>query len=149
MENISGFGLVGRLVASQTFPTGFNITQFADDTDPLDIPDLQVADTGFGLNGDMLIWQRPNGIEIAIAVIAQSEDDRNLDALLEANRVGKGQSTARDEVSIVFTYPDGSTASASRGALVSGAAGKSVAAAGRYKTRVYRFRFERIAKNNG
>ena len=35
MGDISGFGTEVLLVAKSTFPVGFNITQFADDTDPV------------------------------------------------------------------------------------------------------------------
>lgn len=149
MQNVSGFGLSINVLASTTFPQGFVATQFADDTDPLDLPDLTVGDSGFGLNGDMLVWNRPTGIEVAIAVIPATEDDKNFEALLEANRVGKNKAGARDEISLVLTYPDGSRANCGPGIIVNGPIAKAVANAGRYKSRVYRFRFERISKSNG
>ena len=36
--DVSGFGLVVNLIASNTFPAGLVLTQFAADTDPLDLP---------------------------------------------------------------------------------------------------------------
>ena len=100
--NVSGFGLTAQIVAGTTFPNGVTITAFADDADPLDSPDFTAADTAFGLNGDMIVWSRANGIEIAINVIPTTEDDDNLDALLDANRVGKNKSSSRDSVEIIF-----------------------------------------------
>ena len=42
---ISGIGLQIQLVSTVTFPNGgFIITQFADDTDPLDVPSMQIGD---------------------------------------------------------------------------------------------------------
>lgn len=148
MQNVSGFGLSAQILASNTFPAGFTITQFADDSDPLDAPDITVGDTGIGLNGDFLVWNKPTGIEVAFAIIPSTEDDKNLEALLDANRVGKNKSGARDEISVILTYPDGSRANCGPGIIVVGPAAKSVSSQGRYKTRIYRFRFESISKSN-
>lgn len=147
MINISGFGLLAKLVASATFPNGVDIVDFADDSDPLDSPDFTAADTGFGLNGDMVVWSRANGIEIAMNVIPTSDSDDNLDALLDANRVGKGKTSSRDKVDIVFVYPNGQKVSCSSGTIISGAILPQVAGSGRLKSRQYRFRFEKITKS--
>jgi hypothetical protein len=146
MQNISGFGLTGNLVASNTFPQGFPITAFADDTDPLDNPDLQVADSAMGLNGDFIVWNKPNGIEIVIAVIPRSTEDTNLGLLLDANRVAKGKTSAKDQVTLTVTYPDGMIATLSEGIIEAGQPTQQVASAGRLKSRTYRFKFAKIAK---
>lgn len=148
MINVSGFGLQGRLTASNTFPTGFSITEFADDQDPLESPDFTAADTAMGLNGDFLVWSRPAGIEISVNVIPFSQADVNLDILLEANRVAKNKSSARDVVNIVFTYPGGTVASLQKGVMVIGTVAPPVQSSGRIKTKTYRFRFENITKTN-
>ena len=148
MLNISGFGLEARLVASSTFPTGITLTAFSDDGDALDTPDFQVADTGFGLNGDMVVWAKPGGIEAGFSIIPTSQDDVNLDVLMEANRVGKGKRGARDIVDIVVSYPNGTIVTFSSGIMVLGALTPGVQQQGRFKTRVYRFRFEKITKVN-
>lgn len=149
MQNISGFGLTGRIVASTTFPNGFDVTAFADDADPLDTPDLDLADTAMGLNGDMLVWSRPQGIEIVMNVIATSPDDDNLAVVFESNRIGKGKTSARDIISVTLTYPNGLLAQLSQGVMVTGTALPSVASAGRFKSRPYRFRFQNITKTGG
>ena len=146
MYNISGFGLTGRITASSTFPNGFDLTAFADDADPLDTPDLELADTAMGLNGDLLVWSRPMGIEIIHNVIAGSEDDDNLAILFEANRIGKGKTSARDIISETLVYPNGLIAQLSQGVLTTGTALPSVVSAGRFKSRPYRFKFQNITK---
>lgn len=146
MQNISGFGLSAQIVASVTYPNGFAVTAFADDADPLDTPDLEVADSAMGLNGDMVVWSRPQGIEISLNIIPNSPDDDNLDVLLNANRVAKGKVGARDIIQIVLSYPDGRNATMSSGIMISGPVTPAVASAGRMKTRMYRFRFEQITK---
>lgn len=148
MQNISGFGLTARLVASVSFPNGFDVSAFADDADPLDTPDLELADTSMGLNGDLLVWSRPQGIEIVMNVIAKSDDDDNLAALFEANRLGKGKTSARDIVSGTFTYPNNLVAQVTQGVMVSGTALPAIVSAGRFKSRPYRFRFQNISKTN-
>lgn len=148
MINISGFGLAAHVTASATFPSGFPITAWADDADPLDSPDLDAADTAMGLNGDMIVWSRPQGIEISTNVIPTSPDDVNLNVLLNANRIAKGKTSARDTVGIVFTYSDGTIVTLSSGVIISGPVVPQVASAGRLKTHMYRFRFEQVTKAN-
>lgn len=149
MINISGFGLTAQIVGSKTFPSGFTLTDFADDADPLDSPDFQAADTASGLNGDLIVWSKANGIELAVNVIPTSVGDDNLDALLDANRNGKGKSSAQDIVDIVFTYPNGQRVSCSNGVIIVGPMLPSVAGSGRLKTRQYRFKFEKVTKSKG
>lgn len=149
MQNISGFGLSARITASVTFPNGFDLSEFADDTDPLDSPDLEIAESGFGLNGDMVVWSRPTGIEVTFGVIPRSTGDQNLAILAEANRVAKNKRGARDQIGIVWTYPDGMIVNCSPGIMVTGAIIPQVSNAGRIKTRMYRFRFESVSKTGG
>ena len=60
MENLSGYGAAFRVLASNTFPIGLEFNQFADDSDPLDIPAVQISDEAMGLNGDLVTWTTPN-----------------------------------------------------------------------------------------
>lgn len=147
MQNISGFGLSATIFATTTFPTGVTITEFADDADPLDTPELDLADVAMGLNGDMITWSRPQGIEVTINVIATSEDDTNLAQIFEANRIGKGKTSAQDQITAAFAYPQGGQANCSPGVMVTGTALPAVQSSGRYKSRAYRFKFENITKS--
>lgn len=147
MLNISGFGYSAVITASKTFPNSFTLVDFADDGDPLDSPELPAADTGFGLNGDMLVWTHPQGVEVTFMVIPTSEGDINLDILLDANRVGKKKTSARDIINIVHTYPNGDVVTLSNGVIISGNMLPGVAGSGRLKSRPYKFRFERITKS--
>jgi len=104
MENISGFGLVVSILASNSFPVGLLISDFADDSDPFDFPVLQIGDSGMGLNGDLVVWQKPNPIKVTLNVIPGSFSDINLAILLEANRTGKNKSSARDVITMTGIY---------------------------------------------
>lgn len=144
-ENISGFGLQVVVTASTTFPAGITISQFADDADPFDLPEIAIAETGMGLNGDMVIWAKATPIDVQIAVVPNGPDDINLQLLLEANRVAKGKRGARDSITLAAVYPDSRVKLMQQGTLISGVPGNGISSAGRYKTKVYRFRFENQA----
>lgn len=145
-NDVSGFGLRIRITASRTFPAGFTVTQFADDADPFDLPSIQIADKAMGLNGDLVTWSKANPILPTLNVIPGSEDDRNLAVLLEANRVGRGKSGARDVVTMTGTYPDGRSITLSQGVITDGMPGNSVASAGRLKSKSYAFAFESMSR---
>jgi len=145
-NDVSGFGLRLRITASRTFPAGFTVTQFADDADPFDLPSIQIADKAMGLNGDLVTWSKANPINTTVNVIPGSEDDRNLAVLLEANRVGRGKSGARDTITMTGTYPDGRSVTLSQGVITDGMPGNSVASAGRLKSKTYAFAFEGLSR---
>jgi len=142
MNDISGFGLRIQIIASNTYPVGFNVTQFADDADPFDIPSIQIADSAMGLNGDLISWAKANPIKIVLNVIPNSIDDINLGILLEANRVGRGKIGARDIITMTGIYPNAGFITLSNGIITDGMPGNAVASSGRMKTKVYNFSFE-------
>lgn len=142
MADISGFGLRIALFASRTYPGGLVLTQFADDADPFDIPSLQIRDKAMGLNGELIVWSKANPIPITLNVIPDSDDDLDLAALFNANRVAKNKISARDVIVISGIYPDGSRVTLSQGYITDGAPGKSIASAGRMKSKAYSFVFE-------
>lgn len=140
--DISGFGLQVRIIATNTFPTGFTVTQFADDSDPFDLPSIQIADKAMGLNGDLIVWSKASPIMLTLSVVPNSDDDVNLGILAEANRVGKGKSGAQDQIIMTGIYPDGKTITLIGGVLTDAIPANSVASAGRLKSKPYQFAFE-------
>jgi len=144
MADISSFGVRVILTATETFPGGISITQFADDADPFDLPSLQVRDVAMGVNGDLITWSRANPIKLTLGVVPNSDDDRNLGVLFESNRVGKGKQGARDVISLSVIYPDGSTASFTQGVITDGPPASSSASSGRLKSKSYMFAFENV-----
>jgi hypothetical protein len=144
MSDISVFGLRAQVVASQTFPSGISITQFADDADPLDTPSMQIADKAMGVNGDLIVWSKGAAVIVTLSVIPNSDDDKNLAVLFEANRTGKGKRSAKDVVEITAIYADGATTSFTNGAITDGMPSNSGTSAGRLKTKSYSFAFENL-----
>jgi hypothetical protein len=143
-NNISGFGAVVTLVASGTFPAGFVLTQFADDADPLDMPSISIGDTAMGLNGDLITWRKAVPLPATLSVIPGSDDDINLAILAAANRSGKGTVPANDIITITIVYPDGTVVTLINGVITDAPFGKSIASAGRLKSKSYAFKFEGV-----
>lgn len=144
MHNVSATGIKMRLVASLTFPAGFDITQFADDGDPLNSENLTIAETAAALNGDLVAWGKPNVIPLTVAVLPDTDEDRNLSILWNVNRIGKNKVAVQDVITIVVTYPNGDQKILSSGVMISGPALNSGSSEGRLKTKEYEFSFESI-----
>lgn len=140
-NNISGFGAVLSIIASNTFPIGFVVTQFADDADPITLNSVRIADTAMGLNGDLIKWSRAATLPMVINVIPGSDDDENLQILADANRVGQNKAGADDTITATIVYPDGQTVVFTGGAMTDGEFGRGIASSGRQKTKSYAFSF--------
>lgn len=141
-QDVSGFGSVINLTASETFPSGIQITNFAADSDPFDMSSIDIADKLVGVNGDFIVWAKANALPLSISVIPGSIADQNLQILADANRVAPGKSAVGDLINAAIIYPNGSATVFSNGRLMNAPFGKSVAGSGMQKTRTYVFAFE-------
>lgn len=141
-NDITGFGTIVNIVASSTFPATLPITQFADDSDPLDISAVQIADTAMGLNGDLIKWAKAVPLPMVLNVIPGSLDDQNLQILADANRVAQGKTSSRDLITATIIYSDGSTTTLTQGTITNAQFGNSIASQGRLKTKTYTFMFQ-------
>ena len=142
MNDVSATGLALVVQASKTFPSGIFITQFADDADPLDLPAVDIAQTGMDINGNLVSWSTPTPQTVTINVLAGSEEDQNLAILLDANTAKRGRRAAGDNITMVASYGNGSTTTARNGRITNGSRGSSVAGAGRLKSKQYTFVFQ-------
>lgn len=142
--NISANGFSVLIKASKTFPQGFLCTEFADDADPFDLPAVQVAETAIDINGNMKAFSTPNVNVININVTPNTEEDKNLKILMAANTAKKGRQSVMDEITMIATYPDGSTRTAKGGVITSGIPANSPSSASRLKSNQYVFNFEEV-----
>jgi len=142
MQDVSGFGSVINIAASNTFPLGVQIANFAGDTDPFDAESVEISGNQMGLNGDLIVWAQAKALPFRIAVIPGSVADQNLQILADANRVGPGKPSAGDVIQLAVQYPDGTATQYYNGRLLTAPFGKSAAGSGQLKTRVYGFVFE-------
>ena len=145
MTNISAFGYVITIIASNTFPVGFTVTQGASDGDPLDMPSVKIGDLVLGVNGDPISWNKAVPLPMTLSVIPGGLDDINLGILANANRVSQGKSSAQDVVTATVVYPNGSVVTLTQGAITDAPFGNSLSSEGRIKTRQYGFLFGNFA----
>lgn len=57
--DVSALGIKATIVAVPSYPVGFTLTQFADDGDSINVPDMTVMQSGMGVNGDLVVWRTP------------------------------------------------------------------------------------------
>lgn len=144
MIDISSTGLTVTLIASTTYPSGITITQFADDGDSFDFPELTIAEKAMDINGGLVTWSKPSAIDVTMNIVPSSDDDVNLTLLGDMNRVGKGRRSALDEITIVVVYGDGTTKTLSGGKMTKYMPSGSATSAGRLKSKSFGFTFEDI-----
>ena len=120
MQDVSATGVKITVITVPTYPQGFEVSEFADNADPLDFPPTQIADYGMGVNGDLVTWTKPVPLEITLNVIPNTDADKNLGILYDMNRAAKGKISAQDLVTLVASYPDGTRKIFSNGKLISG-----------------------------
>jgi len=142
MQDISAYGVRVSLIASNTYPNGVTITEFSDDTDAIDVPVLQIADSAMGINGDLITWSKANPIKFTISVLPNTVNDRILGILFEANRPGKGKIGSRDIITLNINYPAGNFVQLVKGVITEGFPFSGAQSTGRLKTKTYSFSFE-------
>lgn len=142
LQDVSATGMTIKVIASMTFPSGINISTFADDADPLDAPDIQIAEYAMDINGSLVLWRTPKPIEATINVLPDSLEDKNLAILAETNRVAKGKISVRDVITMIVVYANGKVVKLTNGALVSVPPVTGAASAGRLKSKAYKFVFQ-------
>ena len=142
MIEASATGLKIRITAIPTFPTGFDITQFADEADALSIGDVPVAETGVSLNGDLVSWSVPGKIPASISVLTNTKECDNLETIWMTNRMSASKIATKDTITMVVSYPNGTTRVLSNGVMTSGTPMPTATAGGRLSTRTFTFDFE-------
>lgn len=144
MIDISGAKSKITIIAIPTFPQGFTIEELATDSDPIVVDDIEVNNTEVGVNGDVVNWKRAGLINVELSIIPKTESDRNLQILLNANRLAKNKVATSDDITMVIVEPDGTIKTYSGGVIVSGSLGNSVSSDAKIRTRTYRFTFSNV-----
>lgn len=89
MINISGFGLSANIVALQTFPMGFQVTQFADDIDPISFEPMEPIGYDLLFDGDLFAFDKGAPVIVSLGVLPQTTDDINLKLMLTSKKEGE------------------------------------------------------------
>jgi len=142
LHDVSATGMKIKIIGSATFPSGIDISTFADDGDPLDAPDMTMAEYAMDINGTLVLWRTPKPLEATINLLPNSDEDNNMSILADTNRVSKGKASVRDVITMVITYADGKVVVLENGALVSAPPIVGASSGGRLKTNAYKFVFQ-------
>lgn len=141
MERIDGFGLGVTILALQSFPMGFSISQFADDVSPLEVEETEPVGYDMLYDGSLFAFDKAAPVKLSIGVIAGTTDDINLKILLQARKAASTIIPIPDITSAVITYGDGGRILLSNGTILRGPLGDTVQREGRKKGNVYTFVF--------
>jgi hypothetical protein len=138
------------------------LTEFADDSDPIVIPDLEIRKGGMNLNGNLVSWAAPNPITVSLSVIPNTPSDKALSALIRACHLGGKSNTIGDAfisamtISVPASVGNIGTKSLAisnkstkwtfnNGYITSGPAAQGTNAEGKASTKTYTFTFESCA----
>lgn len=145
MYDISGFGSSVMILSSSSFPQGFSLTSFADDTDPIAIEPTEVSGFEPLYDGDIFTFDKAAPVLLSVSVIPASEDDINLKILLQMRKSNSTFLPFEDIVTMIITYPEGGRVVLSQGRILKGPLADSLAASGRKKGNTYHFVFGSFA----
>lgn len=145
MIDVSGFGTGITIVALQSFPMGFSLSQFADDQDPLVVEEIEP--TGFEMlyDGSLFAFDKAAPIKITVALIPGSADDINCKILLQARKGSASLIPLPDTTVMAITYPDGGRVIMSNGTIYKGPMADSITVGSRKKGNMYSFVFGSFA----
>lgn len=134
--DVAATGLSVLIRSTITFPMGFFVQGFADDSDPIGFAEQSVAEADTNINGEVVTWGKPQLLNPTLTVVAGSPGDSNLSALLNARKRG-----IKEAVEMIVTYPDGGMVVASEGTITTGTVGRGVSSDGKLQARSYTFAF--------
>lgn len=142
MSYISAMGIKATIVALPSYPVGFTLSQFADDGDSINVPDMTIMQSGMGVNGDLVVWPTAVPCEIEVNLIPGTEDCKNMENLFKLNLVQKNKVASKDVLTMTINHPDGRIDVLTNGYIVAGKPIQDYSSNGRAKTRTFRMVFE-------
>lgn len=141
-NDISALGIKATIRAVPSYPVGFTLTQFADDGDSLNVPDMTIMQSGMGVNGDMVVWRTAVPCPIDINLIPDTDDCRNMENLFKLNMTQKNKVSSKDVLTLTIEHPNGRIDVLTNGYIIGGKPVQDYSANGRAKTRTFRMVFE-------
>jgi hypothetical protein len=145
MENVSAFGTSINILATRSFPIGFQVKKLADDKDPLVIEEIEPTGHEFLVDGSLFIFDKATAIKVKISVVAGSDDDLNLKVMLQARKGTPSILNLPDITTMTILYGNNGSVMFTSGSIVSGPLGDSINQSGRYPSNTYTFVFSDFA----
>lgn len=131
--NIGGVGLKITVIANITFPQGFTLTEFSTEADPLEMPaDVEITSSQMGLNGDKAVWQVVPKMSVGINLMPNTEGDKNMQILANANRKEKNKVAPLDNITYIISYPNGKIVTCTEGNITVGKIADNVGTDSKY-----------------
>ena len=140
MIDISGFGTGVTIIALQSFPMGFTVSEFADDKDAIVCEPMEAAAWDMLYDGTLFAYNKASPVQISLSLIPGSDDDINMKILLQGNVSSSGILPLPNTTSMVINYPSG-LVMLGNGVLYRGPLTDSVQATGRKSGNTYDFAF--------
>lgn len=130
---------------------GIKISNFMDDANPVEFPDVEVSGYGINCNGVMIRWAKPNAVIMSVTVIPGSMEDAKLYRLWNQYRVQDGNYNAQWGSSLDASISIGNTQMAGKrsysfsgGTMISGPGGPTASSEGKMSGRTYTFAFAAV-----
>jgi hypothetical protein len=140
MIDISGFGTGITIVALQSFPVGFSVSEFSDDKDPLVCEPMETVAWKMLYDGSLFQYTKADPVRVSLSVIPGGSDDINLKILLQGSLSASGILPLPNTTSMVLNYPSGMVM-LSNGTIYRGPVADSIQASGRKSGNTYDFAF--------
>lgn len=138
---LSSVGIQIRISTTFTYPAGFIVTSFSDDSDQISFEDITVGETAMTLGGLHIGWNKPTPIKCSLSIVPTAPEADWLANLLNANRVAGFKLIANDLITMNIVYPQGNIRTLTGGFILSGPPANTGTSAGRLKTNIYQFAF--------
>lgn len=143
-QRVGSTGLLIILTVPVLFPTGLELTEFANDADPLDFGEIQIGASAMNINGLKASWSTPAVVPMSISLTPGTEDDINMSLLFDTNRIGINKIITGADITAVVYYPDGISRRCTGGSVASYTPARSSTESGFFKSRTYSFEFESV-----
>lgn len=139
--NLAANGLSIRIIASTTFPLGFDVKGLADDSDPLTFESVPSVEHYKNINGETAFSTPPVLVKGQVVVWSGSEGDKNLSLINLLNASMNGKAAVVDDLTMIVRYPDGEMITCTLGKITGGALASSVTTSGKKQANTYTFSF--------
>ena len=121
VQNVSAFATSVLVASSASFPFGFVVKEFTDDSNPIEVGPNVTQSYKMLLDGTLKAYKTAKPIDVALTVIPGGNDDTNLGIILSATKIYKKIIPRLAETVIMtVTYSNGGTVIFNNGALLSG-----------------------------
>lgn len=127
--------------ATNTFPLGFEVSDFADDVDPCELPEVPLGVGVKDLNGRVFFQNVAPIIPIYVNVIAYSPSDKRLQTLYNSNLSASNKVSNSDIITLMLKYNGQMDSLYGNGKMIIGSPDVPIQARGRYRSRRYGFIF--------